>query len=97
MATVVSRHLLAVGAAWDEGPGAGEWITNRLGPFGPGVGHAVPLGYLAYEIVPIRWDEDDEEARAPATALDALEPFTGEQSVHIGIWTGFGWMYQTWR
>jgi hypothetical protein len=99
MVTVVSRHLLAVEAEWDEGPRAGEWIADRLGPFGPSVGHAVPLGYPAYAIVPIQWDENDEEARAPASALDALldvlEPFTGDQSVHAGIWPGFGWMYET--
>jgi hypothetical protein len=99
MVTVVSRYLLAVGAAWDEGPGAGEWIIDRLGPFGPSVGHAVPLGYPAYAIVPIQWDDDDEEGRAPVTALDALldvlEPITGDQSMHGGIWPGFGWMYET--
>ena len=99
MVTVVSRHLLAVGAAWDEGPAAGEWISERLGPFGASVGHAVPSGYPAYAIVPIQWDENDEEGREPATAFDALldvlEPFTGDQSVHAGIWPGFGWMYET--
>jgi hypothetical protein len=99
MVTVVSQHLLAFGAEWDEGPQAGEWIADRLGPFGPSVGHAVPLGYPAYAIVPIQWEEDDEDASAPSIALDALldvlVPFTGDQSVHAGIWPGFGWMYET--
>ena len=98
MVTVVSWHLLAAGAAWDEGPEAGAWIAERLGEFGPSVGHAVPSGYSAYAIVPIQWDDDDEDGRAPATALDALldvlEPFTGDRSVHCGIWPGFGWMYE---
>jgi hypothetical protein len=99
MVTVVSRQLLAAGAAWDDGPEAGAWIADRLGPFGPSVGHAVPLGYPAYAIVPIQWDENDEEAAAPAIALgalfDVLGPFTEEQSVHSGIWPGFGWMHVT--
>ncbi len=99
MVSVVSQHLLAVGARWDEGPEAGAWIADRLGPPGPSVGHAVPLGYSAYAIVPIQWDENDEDARAPVIALDALfdvlESFTGEQSVHAGVWPGFGWMYET--
>jgi len=50
---VVSPHLVAVDAAWDDGPDAGRWIADRLGPFGPSVGHAVPLGYPAYAVVPI--------------------------------------------
>jgi hypothetical protein len=58
MVSVVSRHLLAVGAAWDDGPQAGTWIADRLGPFGPGVGHAMPIGYPAYAIVPIQWDDE---------------------------------------
>ena len=44
MITVVCPHLVAVDAAWDDGPDAGRWIADRLGPFGPSVGHAVPLG-----------------------------------------------------
>jgi hypothetical protein len=27
--------------------------------------------------------------------LDVLEPIIGDQSVHAGIWPGFGWMYET--
>jgi hypothetical protein len=51
--TVVSPHLVAVDAAWDDGPYAGGCISDRLGPFGASVGHAVPLGYPAYAVVPI--------------------------------------------
>src|SRR4051794_7412593 len=44
-------------------------------------------------------DNDDEESLAPVVALEALldvlEPFTGEQVVHSGVWDGFGWMYST--
>jgi hypothetical protein len=62
------------------------------------VGHAVPLGYAAYAVVPIPWDDDIDEVLAPVTALEALldvlEPFTGDQRVFSGIWPGFGWMYE---
>jgi hypothetical protein len=99
MVSVVSRQLLAVGAAWDSGPQAGEWIADRLGPFGPSVAHAVPLGYDRYAIVSIQREEDDEEDRGPLIALDALldvlKPSTGNQPTHSGIWPGFGWMYET--
>jgi hypothetical protein len=94
---IVSPHLVAVGARWEDGPAAGAWIADRLGPFGPSVSHAVPLGYPAYAIVPIPWDEDADEDLGPVTALDALldvlEPFSAAQTVHSGIWPGFGWMY----
>lgn len=59
MITVVCPHLVAVDAAWDDGPDPGRWIADRLGPFGPSVGHAVPLGYAAHAVVPIPADEDD--------------------------------------
>ena len=96
---MASPFLHAVGAAWEDGPHAGAWIAGRLGPFGPSVGHAVPLGYPAYAIVPIPWDEDAEDDDAPVIVLDALldvlGPFTGEQLVHCGMWDGFGWWYDT--
>ena len=49
-------------------------VAETLDEFGPNVGHAVPLGYPAYAIVPIPWpDEDgDEDSLGPAIALDAL-------------------------
>src|SRR3954466_9331184 len=56
--TVVSPHLVAVDAGWDDRPDAGAWIADRLGPFGASVGHAVPLGYPAYAVVPIPPDHD---------------------------------------
>jgi hypothetical protein len=93
MVTVVSPHLLAVGAAWDDGPAAGRWIADRLGPFGPAVGHAVPLGYEAYAVVPIAFDE---EAKPDLDSLlEVLGPFTGDEPVHCGIWEGWGWLYDT--
>jgi hypothetical protein len=100
MATVVSPHLLAVDAAWDAGPEAGSWIADRLGPFGASVGHAVPLGYPAYAVVPIPFTDDDPKGnRAPLIAIDALldvlGPFTGDQPMHSGIWEGWGWLYDT--
>jgi len=97
--TVVSPHLVAVDAAWDDGPDAGAWIADRLGPFGASVGHAVPLGYPAYAVVPIPL-EDDPDADCgclPAieALLDVLGPFTGDQPVHCGMWEGWGWWYDT--
>jgi len=97
--TVVSPHLLAVGAAWEDGPDAGGWIADRLGPFGPSVGHAVPLGYCAYAVVPIPWDADPEGDRGPldavAALLEILGPYTGGQPVHCGMWDGWGWWHDT--
>jgi hypothetical protein len=100
MGTVRSSHLAAVGADWDDDPAAGHWIAERLRPFGPSVGHAVPLGYQAYAVVVIPWEEDEEqETRAPVIVLDALldvlAPFTGDQPVHSGIWSGWAFMYET--
>jgi hypothetical protein len=98
--TVVSPHLLAVDAAWDDGPDAGAWIADRLGPFGAEVGHAVPLGYEAYAVVPVPPDDDYPHVERDSLAvievlLDALSPFTGHQPVHFGIWEGWGWWYDT--
>jgi hypothetical protein len=98
--TVVSPHLLAVGAAWDDGPEAGRWIADRLGSFGPSVGHAAPLGYAAYAVMPLWLADDDVDAEEgciwPLEALlDVLALFTGEQPVHFGMWEGWGWWYDT--
>lgn len=66
---------------WDETPEAGAWIAERLAPFGPTVGHAVPLGYEAYIVVAVeRFGE----------LIGALGRFTGDQPVHCGMWEGFG-------
>jgi hypothetical protein len=95
--TVVSPHLVAVGAAWDDGPDAGRWIAERLGPFGPSIGHAVPLGYPGYAVVPIPLDDESETDLGPLALiealLDLLGPFTADQSVHAGMWEGWGWWY----
>ena len=96
MVTVVSPHLTAVGATWDEGPEAGRWIAERLGPFGPSLGHAVPLGYAAHAVAPIPFDGDAEDVAhvGPLAILDILldllGPFTGDQPVHSGMWDGWG-------
>jgi hypothetical protein len=96
--TVVSPHLAAVGSAWDDGPEAGRWIADRLGPFGPSVGHAVPLGYPAYAVMHL--SEDALQAADGCLAalerlLDVLEPFAADQPVHHGMWDGWGWWYDT--
>ncbi|HWK28411.1 MAG TPA: hypothetical protein VNS09_17735 [Solirubrobacter sp.] len=92
-------HLAAVGAVWVHGADVGGWIAERLGPFGPSVGHAVPLHYPAYAIVPIPWDEEAEDDDAAMTTLDALlgllEPYTGQGPVYSGIWDGFPITYPT--
>ena len=97
MVTVVSPDLLAVGAAWVDGPEAGDWMAKRLGPFGGVVGHAVPLGYAAYAIVPIPLDDESgSDALIVTDALvDVLGPFTGDQSVLCGVWEGWPWWYPT--
>ena len=99
MVTVVSPHLVAFDAAWDDGPDAGGWIADRLGPFGASVGHAAPLGYPAYAVVPIPFDDESETDLGPLTAiealLDVLGPFTGNQPVHCGMWEGWAWWYDT--
>jgi hypothetical protein len=98
--TVVSPHLLAAGAAWDDGPEAGRWIADQLAPFGASVGHAVPLGYPAYAVMALWPPDDDAEADdrsvSPLEALlDVLGPFTGDQPVHAGMWDGWAWLYDT--
>jgi hypothetical protein len=96
--TVVSPHLLAVDASWDDGPDAGGWIADRLGPVGASVGHAVPLGYPAYAVVPIPSGGellDSGWLSVIEALLDLLDPFTGDQPVHSGMWEGWGWWYDT--
>jgi hypothetical protein len=97
--TVVSPHLVAVDAAWDDEPDAGCWIADRLGPFGPSVGHAVPLGYPAYAVVPVPPEDDLQPDGGSLSAiealLDVLGPVTGDQPVHSGMWEGWGWWYDT--
>jgi hypothetical protein len=96
--TVVSPHLAAFDAAWDDGPDAGAWIADRLAPFGAGVGHAVPLGYPAYAVVPIPPDSDATDRGCLPTIealINVLEPFPGDQPAHFGIWEGWGWWYDT--
>jgi hypothetical protein len=98
VSAVVSPHLAAGGAVWVDGPDTGSWISERLGRFGPSVGHAVPLGYPAYAIVPLPRDEGAQDDRAPATVdhlLDVVEPFTGDQLVHSAIWDGGPVWYPT--
>jgi hypothetical protein len=97
--TVVSPHLAAVNAAWDDEPDAGGWIAERLAPFGASIGHAVPLGYSAYAVVPVPPHDDSQTEfgclSAIETLLDVLGPFTGDQPVHCGMWEGWGWWYDT--
>jgi hypothetical protein len=99
MVSVVSPHLLAVDDTWDDGPLAGSWIADRLGPFGPTGGNAVPLGYEAYAIVPIPPEDPPWANRGSVPTLQALVavlgPLTGGQPVHFGMWDGWGWWYPT--
>lgn len=95
---VDSPHLSVVGAAWDAGPAAGAWIAARLGPFGPTLGHAVPHGYDAYAVVPLRPHPEDPDVcepadRALARVLDVLAARTGDQPVHCALWEGWGFLY----
>ena len=78
---------------------AGRWIADRLAPFGPSVGHAVPLGYAAYGVVPVPWDDDADDDHGPLSVievlLDMLARFTGGQPVRCGMWDGWSWWYAT--
>jgi hypothetical protein len=100
VADVICPFLTAVGARWDDGPEAGRWIVDRLAAFGPTVGRAVPLGYEAYAVVPVQWDQhEDDDDYGPLSVvelvLDALEPFTNGQFVHCAMWDGWSWWYPT--
>lgn len=92
--SLVDPYFAAAGAAWDAGPKAGEWIAPLLAEFGATLGHAVPGGYASYAVVPIA---DDDRGRQDHAVLDAvlasLAPSTGEQLVHVGLWEGWGWLY----
>ncbi len=80
--------------AWDDDASAGEWIAGRLGEFGPRVDGTVPRGYAAYACVPHPSSDDDGTLATQADALAAvLGPFTGDQPVHLGLWTGHGFFY----
>jgi hypothetical protein len=93
----MSDALARAGATWDADPSAGAWIAPLLGDFGPTLAATVPRGYAAHAVVPI---VRDDEHRTPDEAmdwldalLDVLEPFTGDQPVHCGLWEGWGWLY----
>ncbi len=81
-------RAVRLAVTWDETPEAGAWIAERLAPFGPTVGHAVPLGYEAYAVVPVERFGD---------LIGVLGPCTGEQLVHCGMWEGFGWWLDSGR
>jgi hypothetical protein len=93
----MSDALARAGATWDADPSAGAWIAPLLGDFGPTLAATVPRGYAAHAIVPIVRDDEPcarDEAMAWLDALlDVLEPFTGDQPVHCGLWEGWGWLY----
>jgi hypothetical protein len=89
-------HLTAAGASWDPGPAAGEWIAPLLDEFGATLGHAVPSGYDAYVVVPIPADDDlpgRPEYRTLEALIEVIAPFVGEQTVHVALWEGWGWLY----
>jgi hypothetical protein len=79
---------------WDDDASAGAWIAERLGDFGPTVDGTVPRGYAAYACIEHPWHDDEI---TPATQTDALAavlaPFTGDQPVHLAVWTGHAFLY----
>ncbi|MBD5786057.1 hypothetical protein IF650_07680 [Cellulosimicrobium terreum] len=90
---------------WDDDASAGGWIADRLGQFGPRVEGTVPRGYAAYACVPHPGDDVDETpdvaedasagsmvAQAEALAA-ALAPSTGDQPIHLALWTGHAFLY----
>ncbi|MCK9795324.1 hypothetical protein M1843_16360 [Isoptericola sp. 4D.3] len=98
----MTDDLARAGARWDADPGAGEWILPLLGEFGPTVDAIVPPVYDAYAVVPFPLDEgepgerdvdlDGVSARLEEL-LTALAPATGDQPVHVGLWEGWGYLY----
>ncbi|MBJ7332445.1 MAG: hypothetical protein JHC95_21295 [Solirubrobacteraceae bacterium] len=94
IATTASHHLTIVDAVWEDGPRAGGWIAERLGPFGPTVGHAVPLGYETYAVLPGTDGADDGYLPALDALLGVLGGFTGERPVHCGMWDGWSWWFE---
>lgn len=105
--TETDPRLAAVGAAWDDSAAAGAWIAERLGPFGPSVGHAVPHGYESFAVVPVPRPDHGGPADADPRAcgrttsplsvlmdvLRVLAVWTGKQDVHCGLWEGWGFLY----
>ncbi|SKC41282.1 hypothetical protein [Krasilnikoviella flava] len=98
----MTDDLARAGARWDDDPSAGEWILPLLGGFGPTVDAIVPSVYDAYAVVPFPADQDEPDERDidPAGAaerlealLDLLAPPTGDQPVHVGLWEGWGVLY----
>jgi len=79
---------------WDDDASAGAWIAPRLGEFGPRVDGTVPRGYAAYACVPHPgWDDDVTLATQTDALAAALAPFTGDQPVHLALWTGYAFLY----
>jgi hypothetical protein len=84
---------------WEDGPDAGGWIADLLGPFGPTVAGAVPLGYPAHAIVPVAvpLPDDPQEHAGYVPTIEALirvlAPFTRQQHVHGAMWEGWSWWY----
>ncbi len=92
----MEKYLSAAGAHWDSGPEAGEWIGPLLDEFSDLLGHAVPAGYEQYAIIPIPRSKEDPEQQdisALGALIEELRTFTGEQTVHTGLWEGWGWLY----
>jgi hypothetical protein len=84
---------------WEDGPDAGGWIADLLGPFGPTVADAVPLGYPAHAIVPVPVPLPDDPQEHPGyvptieAVIRVLAPFTRQQNVHCAMWEGWSWWY----
>lgn len=83
---------------WEDGPEAGGWIADLLGPFGPTVAGAVPRGHPAHAIVPVPRPDDTQEDPGYVPTLEALidvlAPFARQQHVHCAMWEGWAWWHQ---
>jgi len=94
----MSDKLPQAGAAWDDDPSAGAWIEPLLAGFGTSIGENLPAGYPAHAVVPIP-DVDVPVDSLPDdlawldTLLAVIEPFTGDQPVHCGLWEGWAELY----
>ena len=98
----MADDLARAGARWDDDPSAGEWNLPLLGEFGAAIVAIVPPVFEAHAVVPLPLDDDEPEERDVdqegaserlAAVLEVLGPWTGEQAVHVGLWEGWGFLY----
>ena len=94
----VEEDLARAGARWDDGPGAGAWILPLLDEPGAALAAHVPDVFEDYAVVPFPRDAEGDVRSGAAfdrldALLDVLAPWTGDQPVHVGLWEGWGFLF----